>query len=929
FDENNRMFVVEMIDYSEMRDARPHTGRIRMLEDTDGDGVFDKSTVFADDLPWPTAVFCANGGVYAAATPDIFFLKDTNGDGKADVRQVAFTGFASSYAPYRTNELNMQALLNSFHWGPDNRIHGATAPNGGEVHSPLTPGAKPLNLRGQDFAFDPRTLELSAEAGGGQYGMCIDDRGRRFACNNSDHIRVFMYDARYAARNRHFPMPPALVSIAADGPAAEVYRRSPDEPWRVIRTRWRVTGAVKGLVEGGGRPSGYFTSATGLAIYRGDAWPKEYVGDAFIADCGSNLIHRKKVRQNGVELIAERPPDEQKTEFLTSNDTWFRPVQMVNAPDGCLYVIDMYREIIEHPWSLPPALKKHLDLNSGNDRGRIYRIVPDGFKQPRLPRLGGATTAGLVAALAHPNGWRRETAHRLLYERQDKSAIPLLETLLQTSKAAPGRMHALCVLDGLSALTPGHLLTALEDPAGEVREQAVRLAEKVLANKSSSDGPLFQKLTRLTTDPDPLVRYQLAFTLGEFAVAMKAGPLAEIALRDGESRWVQAAILSSLAEGAGDLFATLSSDPRIGNARAGQEFLRQLVQLIGVAHKPAEITTVFNYVARVDDPSLAFSLVRSLGDGLLRGRSSLAKVDTQGNLKTVFSRASQVAVDPKAAEPVRAQGIQLLGLTSYANSGAALLSLLDARQPETVQLAAIDALDRFTDAQLGGEVIKRWNNLNPRTRSAALTVLLKRTERAADLLKAILAGHVRAGEVSLPQMTHLQSSRDQKVRELAAKVFGNAAVPKRQDVVNAYLPALSLKGNAAKGKEMFTVRCVSCHRAGGQGFDLGPNLVTVKTAGKEKMLVSILDPNRELLPQYLAYEMETRDAESLLGIIVNETAGNVTVRQAFGKESVVPRAAITKLKSQGQSLMPEGLEVEMTVQDLADLLDYISTVETQ
>ena len=929
FDENNRMFVVEMIDYSELRDAKPHLGRIRMLEDTDGDGVYDKSTVFAGDLPWPTAVFCANGGVYAAATPDIFFLKDTDGDGKADVRQVAFTGFASSYAPYRTNELNMQAMLNSFHWGLDNRIHGATAPNGGEVFSPLTPGAKPLNLRGRDFAFDSRTLELTAEAGGGQYGMCMDDRGRRFVCNNSDHIRVFMYDARYGARNPAFAMPRPLVSIAVDGAAAEVYRRSPDEPWRVIRTRWRVAGAVKGPVEGGGRASGYFTSATGLVIYRGDAWPKEYVGDAFIADCGSNLIHRKKVRQNGVELFAERPPDEQKAEFLTSNDTWFRPVQMVNAPDGCLYIIDMYREIIEHPWSLPPTLKQHLDLNSGNDRGRIYRIMPDGFKSRKPPKLGKATTAELVATLAHPNGWHRDTAQRLLYERQDKSAVPLLEKLLQTSKASLGRMHALCLLDGLSALTPSHLLTALADPAGEVREQGVRLTEKVLANKSASTEPLFQKLLSLTADPDPLVRYQLAFTLGEFEAARKARPLAEIALRDGQSSWMQAAILSSLADGAGDMFATLSSDPRIRNAKAGQEFLRQLVQLIGVTHKPAEVTAVLDYVARVQDASLAFSLVRSLGDGLVRGKSSLAKVDTQGNLKTIFARASQAAVDAKADEGVRVQGIQLLGLTSYGESAVALLSLLGSRQTEAVQLAAIDALDRYADPQLGAELIKRWGALNPRLRSAALPVLLKRTDRATALLQAMLAGQIRAGELSLPEMKQLQNSRDKTVRELAAKVFGSAAAPKRQEVVNAYLPALSLKGDAAKGKEIFTVRCVSCHRAGGQGFDLGPNLVTVKTAGKEKMLVNILDPNRELLPQYLAYEVETKDDESLLGVIVNETAASVTVRQAFGKESVVPRATISKLKSQGQSLMPEGLEAELTVQGLADLLEYISTVETQ
>src|SRR5207244_9565842 len=141
-------------------------------------------------------------------------------------------------------------------------------------------------------------------------------RGRKFVCSNSDHIQLIMYEDRYAARNPYYNMPSPRVSIAVDGPAAEVFRISPDEPWRVLRTQWRVAGLVSGPVEGGGRPSGYFTGATGVTIYRGNAWPEEFVGDAFIADCGSNLIHRKKLHAEGVTLVGERPLDEQKTEFL-------------------------------------------------------------------------------------------------------------------------------------------------------------------------------------------------------------------------------------------------------------------------------------------------------------------------------------------------------------------------------------------------------------------------------------------------------------------------------------------------------------------------------------------------------------------------------------------------------------------------------------
>ena len=261
FDENGRLFVVEMRDYSEMRDVTPHLGRIRMLEDTNGDGTFDQATIYVDDLPWPTAVFCYDGGIFVAATPDIIYCKDTNGDGKADVRKIVYTGYGAG-----KERLNMQALVNCLRWGLDNRIHGQTAGNGGLVERADAPGGPPLDLNGRDFYFDPRTMKMDAEAGGGQYGLCFDDRGRKFVCSNSRHIMTFMYDVRYAERNAFYPMPAPLVDIPVDGPAAEVYRTSPEEAWRVIRTKWRVAGIVSGPIEGGGRASGYFTSATGITI---------------------------------------------------------------------------------------------------------------------------------------------------------------------------------------------------------------------------------------------------------------------------------------------------------------------------------------------------------------------------------------------------------------------------------------------------------------------------------------------------------------------------------------------------------------------------------------------------------------------------------------------------------------------------------------
>ena len=242
FDENGRMFVVEMRDYSEMRDVQPHLGRIRLVSDANGDGVFDQATVYAEDLPWPTGVCCYDGGIFVAASPDIIYFKDTDGDGKADIRKVVFTGFGAG----KGDKLNVQALVNGLRWGMDNRIHGQTSSNGGVLKRPDAPDAAAFDLRGRDFSFDPRQLDLRTETGGGQYGMGFDNHGRKFVCSNSHHIQTFMYDAEYGERNPYYNMPPAIVDIPVDGPAAEVYRTSPEEGWRVIRTKWRVTGVVPG-----------------------------------------------------------------------------------------------------------------------------------------------------------------------------------------------------------------------------------------------------------------------------------------------------------------------------------------------------------------------------------------------------------------------------------------------------------------------------------------------------------------------------------------------------------------------------------------------------------------------------------------------------------------------------------------------------------
>jgi putative membrane-bound dehydrogenase-like protein len=909
FDERGRMFVVEMIDYSERREEK--LSRIRMLEDLDNDGRYEKSTVFLDKLAWATAVIYVNGGVLVGATPDILFAKDTNGDGIADEKKVLFTGFGSTQ-----ERLNVQGLFNNFNWGLDNRIHGCSGINGGLVEQKLHPDQKPLDVRGHGFVIDPRDWSMTLENGGGQYGLSFDPWGRLYTCSNSSHIEAFMYDGKYAARNPSYAMPSPRVVIAADGPAAEVYRISPEEPWRVIRTRWRIAGLVQGVVEGGGRSAGYFTGATGITIFRGNAYGPDYVGDAFIGDAGGNLVHHKRIHRSEkdpLELVAERPADEKKIEFVASTDNWFRPVDFANAPDGTLYIADMYRETIEHPWSIPPNIKQFLDLNSGNDRGRVYRIAPDNFRRPEPPRLDQAQIAELVATLEHPNGWHRETAQRVLFERQDKAAVAPLVEMMETSLSPFGRMHAMHALDGLGALDESHVIGRMGDAEPFVRAHAIALAERFMPDGKPS-AALLEKLKSLASDPSPDVRYQLALTLGQIKDASRSRPLAEIARKDIGSKWAQAAVLSSAGDQAGALFAALAD---VNGTPEGATLLAQLARQIGTRHDAAEVQAAVAAIKSSKNVALA--------TGLAEGAQSAGVIGTvRPQLADLFTAAAATAKDSAATPADRAAAVALLAFADENDALPALLAALDNQKSQQVQLAALAGLDRLTSSDVAGEILRRWSTLRPRVKSEAIELLIKRPARAAALVRAMDGGAVPASDLNATQKRFLLTHVGADVKPIATELLAGPTT-QRATVVESFRPALSMTGDGARGHALYQKLCISCHKLGNEGFTLGPDLTTVLNAGREKLLQNILDPSREVQPNFLAYQIDTADGESLVGVITSDTPAGLVLRQAYGKETTIPRDKIKKMSTDGRSLMPDGLEAGLKPQDVADLLTFIET----
>jgi len=924
FDENGALFVCEMRDYSERREEK--LGRVSRLEDRDGDGRMDHATRFAEGLPWPTGVLCFDGGVLVMAAPDLWFFKDTDGDGVADERRVVLTGFSEL-----ATRLNVQQLPNSLRWGPDQRVHLAEGGNGSRVRPPEAPPAPGLVLRGRDLSFDPRTMDLRAESGGGQYGLAFDDAGRKFVCSNSRHLIQIAYDMNLLGDSPG-AFPAAAVDIAADGPAAPVFRRSPDEAWRVIRTRWRVSGVSPGLIEGGGTPSGYFTGATGLQIARGDRMRAPLTAgdessEVFIADTGSNLVHRKHLRPDGVLLKGERPDPHERREFLASTDNWFRPVQIENGPSGGLYIVDFCREIIEHPWSLPPGIKEHLDLNRGNDRGRIWRIVSTNSPSHRAVKLGDATAPELVTLLGHANGWHRDTAARLLWERNQPEVTPLLVAVTR-SASAHGRMGALSLLRARGELDATVLEAALADPAPAVRLRALH-ASVGLPWFNWSASPWRELAEGLARDPEAEVCFTFALcvsgTAPDAGLVRRLWP--SLFTRAGNNRWLQAASLRLVAPVAREVHEALNADAMPG---VGIEFQANIAAL-AVRAAGLEVTKQWLTAAgrNVADGDRAPVRLLSLAAGTARvpelARELQLPAETSATICTTALTVLR-SIHGSANPDDFAWLADALTLAEQASFRSILLPALPTLPSAAARDLLAEALVRRNDRELAAALLTTWSALSPRVRNQMLESALRDAARLGDLLGA--AGRDAAFREQLgPAFRNAaREHRDADIRETALRLFGPMTSVNVEERRRHFVPTLTTSGDAVRGRLIYQIRCASCHRAAGEGFTVGPDLLTVAAAGRESLLTGLLEPQREVAPRFEAWVAKLTGGEEVTGLLTEERPDGITLRSGGGMERRLARASVVSLASTGRSLMPDGLDEGLSPGEMADLLRFIESL---
>jgi putative membrane-bound dehydrogenase-like protein len=901
FGDDGKLWVAEMRDYPEGIDGQGKPGgQIRFLEDTDGDGRCDRSTLFLDDVPFPTGVVAWRKGVLVCCAPDILYAEDTNADGKADIRKVLYQGFATE---------NFQARVNGLAYGLDNWVYGANGLIGGSI---VNPSGKTLPLGGRDFRIKPDLGLIEPASGLTQQGRVHDDWGRQFGGNNSVLLQQYPLPDHYARRNAFVASPPPAVYVPEGPDTQRLY------PSSITLERYNNPESAN-----------HVTSACSPLIHRDPYLGESYFGNAFTCEPVHNLVHREVLTDDGIILHGHRAKDEQTSEFLTSDDNWFRPVQVRTGPDGSLYVVDMYRFVIEHPRWISPDRLAELDVRAGAKMGRIYRIVREGADPPRVPRLDSLKTPELARALDSPNGTLRDTVQRLLVHRADPSSVSILEDMARRSTRPEVRVQALCTLEGLGALTAESLRAALNDNHPGVRSQAIRLAEPLLRSDPEIGGLIAMVAC---FEQEPRVRYQLALSLGEWDDPAAGRALALLATEGLANHWITAAVLSSASRRPVEILSYVLTWNKEKNRRP--TLLEPLIATLAGSSSETDLMDVVEILTKPEagaTPPWRLAALAALFDASERSSKNASKLaavlrERPDRFTPAFEAALALARDDKAEVVDRTAAIRLLA--RHPNGREAELdvleSLLEPRNPAPVQSAAVQALARSRDDRAPARLLKPWPRLGPSLRISVLDVLVTRPVWASHLLKEIERGAIKPGEINAAHRQRLLSLGDDASRARAARLLTSGGDRKRAEIVASYRTAQAGPGDPANGLRLFGKLCAGCHKVAGQGQSVGPDLEALTDTSPEALTIAILDPNREVDARYLNYVASTTDGRVLSGLIASETANAVTLARQDGQSEVLLRSDLEDLKNSGQSLMPEGLERDLTHTDLSDLIAYLN-----
>jgi putative membrane-bound dehydrogenase-like protein len=938
-DESGNMYVIELHGYP--LDTMG-SGVIKLLTDTDKDGIPDKSTVFEKNLRMPTGIMRWKKGFIVVDVPDVLYLEDTNNDGKADVNKVILTGVALT---------NPQHIANTPIYGLDNWIYlahmGSITPKVSMMFSDsghivryvdnASAPQLPRNADGRNIRFNPDTHQLEMCSGQSQYGQTFDNWGHHFCVENADHIFEETISAKYLQRNPDLLIDNASDYISDHGEACKVFPITTDPQNQLLTD------------------VGVITSACGITWYNGGIFPDSFNNVTFVAEPQSNIIHADRVTDKGASFNASRVYREK--EFLASTDAWSRPVMMYIGPDGALYVLDYYRQIIEHPEWLSDSVINSGALYNGHDKGRIYRITP--ANTPKMNwcsqlKLGSATTAQLVQNLTSNNIWWRRNSQRLLMDKKDTQTISLVRKLLDTINTATAVVHALWLLDGFHAITPEDLQKAFRHKEAGVRENAIKIAELHL-----KEFPQLEKdLLIMQNDIASKVRYQLLCTLGDLNNDEAETAKQNILMHDIEDKWVQIAALGS-AQGKEfsmikNSVPVLSAKPSNGKAT----FFTNCATAVGLSQRVDDIKNVITLAtsnntnasdwwqsACLNGLSRALS-ERGVPNGdfnqeraellskfsattqpLVRNKAiellSVLGVSKNDAWSNAVAEAKTIAANEKADVEYRKDAIKISGLDKGGDYTSLFEQIVSNANDESLIQSALMSFNKTSPKACCNSIVRNWKTLGYNARETGVQIFLSSSDNTKILLNAIEQKQILPTAISWPHMVSLMNNDDLAIRKQARELLA-AGVTGRDEAIKKYQSVLTLKGDTAKGLVVFKNNCATCHNVNGKyGHVFGPDLGTIRNRDAASIMTDILNPNRSIATTYDLWTVTKKNGEKVSGIISAQTPSSVTLNNVGGMQTIIPRSDIRTMETATTSAMPVGFETSIDQKQMADLLAFL------
>ncbi len=936
-DEDGNWFVLEMPGYPL---DLSKTGQVRKLIDSNGDGYPDKSEIFVDSLTLPMGIMKWKKGIIVADAPNILYFEDTNGDNKADKREVILTGFSLSNPQHNMNTPKF-GLDNWIYLGHSGSINSFAyeylfGDKGSDIRYPSNPKANilPKNGNGRNVRFKPDSFGLESMSGETQYGHTFDPWGHRFYTDNADHLYHEVLDARYTSTNPNLVIPEAMEKIPDHGDACEVYPISENPNHQLLTD------------------VGVVTSSCGITWYDGGAFGKDFSQVTFVGEPVHNLVHADIIDSKGSTFSGKRLLE--KKEFLASKDPWFRPVNFYVGPDGALYVIDYYRQLIEHPEWMSEEVNKSGALYNGKTKGRIYRITKKGsagMNWMNETRLSKESSEKLVELLQSDNGWFRKTAQRLLFHRKDVSVAPALQEII-ANKEAEASVPALWLLSDWGKLTPADLVGALGNKTAGVRENALKIADQHWHLPAfASDKALTQSIIETAKDTDARVRFQWLCSSAFFTFPEAVALRSIILNQDIDDHWVGVAAIAASkgselnllkgaianfgnkpSEGKENFFAyvaaalmkkqdisflALTSDLQVSNDWWQAALLKGLASYADYAEKKINLDEKQkNALAK----SFMISPDAKMRHAIIAVFKAVGLPADKAFAKEVFAKFSG-SQDAKFQE----DALALLSLPKDPAFTSKLISFIRTSTSESIQLASIKALPNQISTQEIAQINQVYNKMKMPSRKAWIRYQIVNEKYMIPLLKEIATKNIPKSDLEWPQLVELMNSYDANIRKLAREVL--AISEDRKAVLQNYLPAADIAGNAAKGKEIFKSNCTVCHQIKGvAGVAFGPDLSTLKSRNALSIITEIINPNNSIADKYGNWDLQLSDGTRLSGIITSENDNSLSLKQMGGAVQVIEKYRIKSRVASKISAMPNGLDANIKLQDMADLVAFIKGI---